>query len=170
MGKTFKISEEFLTQIIEKAYDEGYGDGFNELYNQEFIGSNIEDIRPVRGKADVVNEMLTNVGKIEKAIKNLSKKVEILNEKKGYFTYERISKDYVLKRISEIIVDKLGVDDVEVTKDASFRDDLGADSLDTVELIMEFEKEFNIEIRDEDAERVTTVGDAVDELYRIINN
>ena len=169
MGKTFKISEEFLTKIIEKAYDEGYGDGYNELYNQEFIGSNIEDIRPVRGKADVVNEILTNVGKIEKAIKNLSKKVEILNEKKGYFT-EEISKDYILKRISEIIVDKLGVDDVEVTKDASFRDDLGADSLDTVELIMDFEKEFNIEIRDEDAERVRTVGDAVDELYRIINN
>jgi len=46
---------------------------------------------------------------------------------------------------------------------------LGADSLDTVELIMDFEKEFNIEIRDEDAERVRTVGDAVDELYRIIN-
>lgn len=168
MGKTFKISEEFLTQIIEKAYDEGYGDGYNELYNQEFIGSNIEDIRPVRGKTDVVNEILTNVGNIEKAIKNLSKKVEILNEKKGYFT-EEISKDYILKRISEIIVDKLGVDDVEVTKDASFRDDLGADSLDTVELIMDFEKEFNIEIRDEDAERVRTVGDAVDELYRIIN-
>ena len=116
----------------------------------------------------MVNEILTNVGKIEKAIKNLSKKVEILNEKKGYFT-EEISKDYILKRISEIIVDKLGVDDVEATKDASFRDDLGADSLDTVELIMDFEKEFNIEIRDEDAERVRTVGDAVDELYRIIN-
>lgn len=168
MGKTFKISEEFLTQIIEKAYDEGYGDGYNELYNQEFIGSNIEDIRPVRGKADVVNEILTNVGKIEKAIKKAT--YAYIPAKETVKEYERISKDYILKRISEIIVDKLGVDDVEVTKDASFRDDLGADSLDTVELIMDFEKEFNIEIRDEDAERVTTVGDAVDELYRIINN
>ena len=168
MGKTFKISEEFLTQIIEKAYDEGYGDGYNELYNQEFIGSNIEDIRPVRGKADVVNEILTNVGKIEKAIKKAT--YAYIPAKETVKEYERISKDYILKRISEIIVDKLGVDNVEVTKDASFRDDLGADSLDTVELIMEFEKEFNIEIRDEDAERVTTVGDAVDELYRIINN
>ena len=167
MGKTFKISEEFLTQIIEKAYDEGYGDGYNELYNQEFIGSNIEDIRPVRGKADVVNEMLTNVGKIEKAIKKAT--YAYIPAKETVKEYERISKDYILKRISEIIVDKLGVDDVEVTKDASFRDDLGADSLDTVELIMDFEKEFNIEIRDEDAERVRTVGDAVDELYRIIN-
>ena len=168
MGKTFKISEEFLTQIIEKAYDEGYGDGYNELYNQEFIGSNIEDIRPVRGKADVVNEILTNVGKIEKAIKKAT--YAYIPAKETVKEYERISKDYILKRISEIIVDKLGVDNVEVTKDASFRDDLGADSLDTVELIMEFEKEFNIEIRDEDAERVRTVGDAVDELYRIINN
>ena len=167
MGKTFKISEEFLTQIIEKAYDEGYGDGYNELYNQEFIGSNIEDIRPVRGKTDVVNEILTNVGKIEKAIKKAT--YAYIPAKETVKEYERISKDYILKRISEIIVDKLGVDNVEVTKDASFRDDLGADSLDTVELIMEFEKEFNIEIRDEDAERVTTVGDAVDALYRIIN-
>ena len=167
MGKTFKISEEFLTQIIEKAYDEGYGDGYNELYNQEFIGSNIEDMRPVRGKTDVVNEILTNVGKIEKAIKKAT--YAYIPAKETVKAYERISKDYILKRISEIIVDKLGVDNVEVTKDASFRDDLGADSLDTVELIMEFEKEFNIEIRDEDAERVTTVGDAVDALYRIIN-
>jgi len=167
MGKTFKISEEFLTQIIEKAYDDGYSDGYNELYNQEFIGSNIEDIRPVRGKADVVNEILTNVGKIEKAIKKAT--YAYIPAKETVKEYERISKDYILKRISEIIVDKLGVDDVEVTKDANFRDDLGADSLDTVELIMDFEKEFNIEIRDEDAERVRTVGDAVDELYRIIN-
>ena len=124
-------------------------------------------MRPVRGKTDVVNEILTNVGKIEKAIKKAT--YAYIPAKETVKEYERISKDYILKRISEIIVDKLGVDNVEVTKDASFRDDLGADSLDTVELIMEFEKEFNIEIRDEDAERVTTVGDAVDALYRIIN-
>ena len=159
MGKTFKISEEFLTQIIEKAYDEGCGDGYNELYNQEFIGSNIEDMRPVRGKTDVVNEILTNVGKIEKAIKKAT--YAYIPAKETVKEYERISKDYILKRISEIIVDKLGVDDVEVTKDASFRDDLGADSLDTVELIMDFEKEFNIAIPDDQAENISTVGDAI---------
>jgi acyl carrier protein len=59
------------------------------------------------------------------------------------------------------IVDKLGVDENEVTPTASFTNDLGADSLDTVELIMEFEKEFNISIPDEDAEKIGTVGDAV---------
>ena len=60
-----------------------------------------------------------------------------------------------------IIVDKLGVDDNDVTADASFTNDLGADSLDTVELIMEFEKEFNIAIPDDQAEKIATVGDAV---------
>jgi acyl carrier protein len=71
----------------------------------------------------------------------------------------------VEKRIREIIVDKLGVDDYEVTEDASLRDDLGMDSLDAVELIMEFEREFNIEIRDEDAEPVVKFGDAVNLIY-----
>ena len=60
-----------------------------------------------------------------------------------------------------IIVDKLGVDENEVTAEASFTNDLGADSLDTVELIMEFEKEFNIAIPDDQAEKIATVGDAV---------
>ena len=60
-----------------------------------------------------------------------------------------------------IIVDKLGVDEKEVTPTASFTNDLGADSLDTVELIMEFEKEFNIAIPDEQAEKISTVGDAI---------
>ena len=64
-------------------------------------------------------------------------------------------------RVKKIIVDKLGVDESEVTNDASFTNDLGADSLDTVELIMEFEKEFNISIPDEQAETITTVGQAV---------
>jgi len=64
-------------------------------------------------------------------------------------------------KVIEIIVDKLGVDEGEVTAEASFTNDLGADSLDTVELIMEFEKEFNIAIPDDQAEKIATVGDAV---------
>lgn len=66
--------------------------------------------------------------------------------------------------VKSIIVDKLGVDAADVTNDASFTDDLGADSLDTVELIMEFEKEFDLTIPDEEAEKIATVGDAVDFL------
>jgi acyl carrier protein len=64
-------------------------------------------------------------------------------------------------RVKAIIVDKLGVEESEVTNEASFTNDLGADSLDTVELIMEFEKEFNISIPDDQAENISTVGDAV---------
>ena len=64
-------------------------------------------------------------------------------------------------RVVAIIVDKLGVDEGEVTEAASFTNDLGADSLDTVELIMEFEKEFNIAIPDDQAENIATVGEAV---------
>ena len=62
---------------------------------------------------------------------------------------------------ADIIVDKLGVEESEVTNEASFTNDLGADSLDTVELIMEFEKEFGISIPDDQAEKIGTVGDAV---------
>jgi acyl carrier protein len=67
----------------------------------------------------------------------------------------------IAERVKAIIVDKLGVDDNEVTPEASFTNDLGADSLDTVELIMEFEKEFNIAIPDDQAEKIGTVGDAI---------
>jgi len=67
----------------------------------------------------------------------------------------------VSTKVISIIVDKLGVEESEVTNDASFTNDLGADSLDTVELIMEFEKEFNLSIPDEEAEKIETVGDAV---------
>ena len=70
----------------------------------------------------------------------------------------------IASRVKKIIVDKLGVDEAEVTTEASFTNDLGADSLDTVELIMEFEKEFNISIPDEQAETITTVGQAVSYL------
>ena len=64
-------------------------------------------------------------------------------------------------KIKAIIVDKLGVDENEVTNEASFTNELGADSLDTVELIMEFEKEFDIQIPDDKAEKIETVGDVV---------
>ncbi len=68
------------------------------------------------------------------------------------------------ERVRKIIIDKLGVDESQITREASFTNDLGADSLDTVELIMEFEKEFNVQIPDEEAEKIGTVGDAVDYL------
>ena len=67
----------------------------------------------------------------------------------------------IATKVKAIIVDKLGVDEKEVTPTASFTNDLGADSLDTVELIMEFEKEFNIAIPDDQAEKIGTVGEAI---------
>lgn len=67
----------------------------------------------------------------------------------------------VNSRVISIIVDKLGVSEDEVSNEANFTNDLGADSLDTVELIMEFEKEFNIAIPDDQAEKIQTVGDAI---------
>lgn len=70
----------------------------------------------------------------------------------------------VAERVKKIIVDKLGVDEAEVTPGANFIQDLGADSLDTVELIMEFEKEFEVSIPDEQAEQITTVGQAIEFL------
>jgi acyl carrier protein len=70
----------------------------------------------------------------------------------------------IAKRVSSIIVDKLGVEESEITNEASFTDDLGADSLDTVELIMEFERVFEVAIPDSDAEKIVTVGDAVEYL------
>ncbi|MDP7243849.1 MAG: acyl carrier protein [Flavobacteriales bacterium] len=67
----------------------------------------------------------------------------------------------VTTKVKAIIIDKLGVDESEVTSEASFTNDLGADSLDTVELIMELEKEFDIQIPDDEAESIATVGDAI---------
>lgn len=75
----------------------------------------------------------------------------------------------VTARVSQIIMDKLGVDEKEITPEASFVKDLGADSLDTVELIMEFEKEFNVSIPDEQAEKITTVSEAVAYLSNVAN-
>jgi len=71
-----------------------------------------------------------------------------------------------IDRIKKIIVDQLGVDESKITESSSFIDDLGADSLDIVELIMAFEEEFDIEIPDEDAEKMKTIGDAVKYLSK----
>ncbi|MBK9736013.1 MAG: acyl carrier protein [Saprospiraceae bacterium] len=70
----------------------------------------------------------------------------------------------IAEKVRKIIIDKLGVDEAEVTNEASFTNDLGADSLDTVELIMEFEKEFDVSIPDDQAEKIQTVGQAIDFL------
>ncbi|MDD2797404.1 MAG: acyl carrier protein [Bacteroidales bacterium] len=70
----------------------------------------------------------------------------------------------IASKVKAIIVDKLGVEESEVTPGASFTNDLGADSLDTVELIMEFEKEFGISIPDDQAEKIGTVGDAISHI------
>ena len=70
----------------------------------------------------------------------------------------------VEEKVKDIIVEELGVEREKLTTDASFMEDLGADSLDTVELVMAFEKEFNIDIPDEDAEKMRTVGDAMNYL------
>ena len=78
-----------------------------------------------------------------------------------------MSKHFV--KVKEIIVDKLGVEDGKITMEAKFIDDLGADSLDTVELIMQFEEEFGIEIPDEDAEGLLSVGQAVDYIDQKLN-
>ncbi|MDQ3071643.1 MAG: acyl carrier protein [Bacteroidota bacterium] len=75
----------------------------------------------------------------------------------------------IANRVKSIIVEKLGVDESEVTHEASFTNDLGADSLDTVELIMELEKEFNVSIPDEQAENITTVGQAITYLEEQVN-
>ena len=70
----------------------------------------------------------------------------------------------IIAKVKEIIVEELGVEESEVIMEASFIEDLGADSLDTVELIMKFEEEFEIDIADDDAEKLTTVGKAIDYL------
>ena len=76
----------------------------------------------------------------------------------------------IAAKVKAIIVDKLGVDESEVTDDASFTNDLGADSLDTVELIMEFEKEFDLAIPDDQAEKISTVGEAIKHIEEAVKN
>ncbi len=71
------------------------------------------------------------------------------------------------ERVKQIVAEQLGVDEDQVTEDASFMDDLGADSLDTVELVMALEEEFDIEISDEDAEKIQTVKDAIDYIGKL---
>jgi len=73
------------------------------------------------------------------------------------------------EKMKEIIIHKLGVDENKITKDAKFVDDLGADSLDTVEIIMDFEEEFDVEIPDEDAEQLTTIQSALDYIDSKLN-
>ncbi|ADH99219.1 acyl carrier protein [Salisediminibacterium selenitireducens] len=72
----------------------------------------------------------------------------------------------VHERIAKIVSERLGVDESEVKKEATFKDDLGADSLDVVELVMELEDEFELEISDEDAEKIASVGDVIDYIER----
>jgi acyl carrier protein len=103
-----------------------------------------------------------DVSFINPAETNIDRKHWLFNKK---YIFAPVTKHFTMSdiatRVKKIIVDKLGVDEAEVTNEASFTNDLGADSLDTVELIMEFEKEFNISIPDEQAETITTVGQAV---------
>lgn len=89
-----------------------------------------------------------------------------MSEKFRFFALSFINKNLkkmseIANRVKSIITDKLGVEESQVTPEASFTNDLGADSLDTVELIMELEKEFDLQIPDEEAEKIVTVGDAI---------
>lgn len=81
-----------------------------------------------------------------------------------------MTRDEVAKKVEDIIVDKLNVDASEVKDEANFTLDLGADSLDTVELIMEFEKEFDIKIEDDEAQKIQTVGDAIDHVLEAVKD
>ena len=86
---------------------------------------------------------------------------QLYDDENYNYNKHHITMSDIAQKVKQIIVDKLGVDESEVTNEASFTNDLGADSLDTVELIMEFEKEFDVSIPDEQAENIQTVGDAV---------
>jgi acyl carrier protein len=79
------------------------------------------------------------------------------------------SKEEIMAKLKPVIADQLGVDEAEVTESASFTEDLNADSLDLVELIMSLEEQFGLQISDEDAEKLTTVGESVDYIYEHTN-
>ncbi len=74
----------------------------------------------------------------------------------------------VLERVTKIVIDRLNVEEAQVKPEASFKEDLGADSLDVVELVMELEDEFDLEISDDDAEKIVTVGDAVNYIQSVL--
>jgi acyl carrier protein len=80
-----------------------------------------------------------------------------------------IDRSEVEKKVTAIIVEQLGIEESEVKTESSFIDDLGADSLDTVELVMAFEEEFDLEIPDEEAEKITTVGSAIDHIVEAVS-
>lgn len=80
-----------------------------------------------------------------------------------------ITKEEVYKKVKDVVIEQLGVSDEEVSEDASYTEDLGADSLDTVELVMALEEEFSTEIADDEAERLTTVGKTVDYILNNLN-
>lgn len=123
------------------------------------------------------------IDRLEKLVVKLADEIDFLHQYKadkartGYAYIpiekakreERISREILVKRMSQIIVDKLGCEEIDVREKANFQNDLGADSLDAVELLMDFEKEFNVAIPDDDAEKVKTFGDAVDLMYKLIN-
>jgi len=92
---------------------------------------------------------------------DITKVTKSINFAEQYYSQNKTNMSTIAERVKKIIVEKLGVEESEVTHEASFTNDLGADSLDTVELIMEFEKEFNLSIPDEQAENIATVGDAI---------
>lgn len=77
-----------------------------------------------------------------------------------------MSTEVLMEKIKELVAERLGVDEAEITEEAKFIDDLGADSLDLVELIMDLESEFDLEIPEEDAEAILTVGDAIDYIEK----
>jgi acyl carrier protein len=93
-------------------------------------------------------------------ILTFSLKNDFICTRKNHLNHNTMSD--ISSRVKAIIVDKLGVEESEITNESNFTNDLGADSLDTVELIMEFEKEFNIAIPDDQAEKIGTVGQAID--------
>jgi len=80
-----------------------------------------------------------------------------------------MTREEIKKQVISIIVDKLGKEEKDITENSTFTEDLGADSLDIVELIMEFEKVFNLNIPDDDAEKITTVGDAINYIEQKLN-
>ena len=107
-------------------------------------------------KVWITSDYQINEYSLEEILKYLKKNVKTINLKPNVMTKEEI-----VKQVKDIIVDKLGVEESAVTESASFTNDLGADSLDTVELLMEFERVFGIKIPDEETSGIATVGDAI---------